>query len=94
MGSAVFAEEEGGNGAAKAAQAMLPENPGNSEWRAGMEGKPIKHRAHRGFSLAPKSVKAGPAMCALCMREDFSEQSPSSSFPSAKGHKPLLKDIF
>lgn len=91
--------EEGGNGVAGAAQIaafgspVLPENPCNSEWRAGMKGKPIKYCAHRGLRFA-KSVKAGPAMCALCMREDFSQQSPSSSFPSAKGHKPLLKDIF
>lgn len=97
--SVVFAEQEGGNGVARAAQTafgspVLPENPCNSKWRAGMKGKPIKHCAHKGLRLVPKSVKAGPAMCVLCMREDFSQQSPSSSFSSARGHKPLLKDIF
>lgn len=100
MCSAVFAEGEGGNDVARAAQTAAfgspvpPENPCNREWRAGMKGKPIKHCVHRGLRLVPKSVKAGPAMCALCMREDFSQQSPSSSFLSAKGHKPLLKEIF
>lgn len=90
--SVVFAEGEGGNDVARAAQTdafgspVPPENPWNTEWRARMKAKPIKHCAHRSLRLVPKSVKAGPAMCA--------QQPPSSSFPSAKGHKPLLKEIF
>lgn len=46
---------------------VLPQNPCNSGWRAGVNRKPIKHCAPRGLRLVPKSVKAGPAMCALCM---------------------------
>lgn len=61
--SVVFAEEEGGNGVARAAQTVLPENPCNSEWRAGMKGKPIKHCALRGLSPVPKSVKGACNVC-------------------------------
>lgn len=56
--------------------------------------KTHEHCAHRGLRLVPRRVKAGPAMCALCMREDLSQQSPSSSFPSARGHNLCWKVFF